>query len=85
MEEETLPPEDAPAGRSSEAGRDDPETLWMAASTIGALAGEYATVMAAIDRALAVNPNCASAWSARGCVTADRCTARRTLEAAPDP
>jgi TolB-like protein/class 3 adenylate cyclase len=56
------------ARRAIEAGRDDPDAPWMAAITIDALAGEPSTALAAADRALAVNPNSAYAWSARGWV-----------------
>src|SRR5579863_1032664 len=51
-----------------ETGRDDPDVLWMAGYTIAVLAGEPSTALAAIDRALALNPNSALAWSARGWV-----------------
>ena len=54
------------ARQAIEAGRDDPDVLSMAATTIGLLAGENSTALAATDRALAVNPNSALAWSARG-------------------
>jgi TolB-like protein/class 3 adenylate cyclase len=56
------------AKQAIEAGRDEPDALSMAGSTISFLAGEHATAMEAIDRALALNPNSAEAWSVRGWV-----------------
>src|SRR5713101_5924060 len=50
------------------AGRDEPDALSMAGSTISFLAGEHSTAVSAIDRALALNPNSALAWSVRGWV-----------------
>jgi TolB-like protein/Flp pilus assembly protein TadD len=54
------------ARQAIEAGRDDPDVLSNAGYTIAILAGEPAAALAAIDRALALNPNSAQAWSARG-------------------
>jgi TolB-like protein/class 3 adenylate cyclase len=54
------------ARRALEAGKDDPDTLWMAAHTLSLFAGERAVAAAAIDRALVLNPNSAHAWMARG-------------------
>ena len=51
-----------------EAGRDDPDVLWMTAYTILFFAGENSTASGAIDRALSLNPNSALAWWARGWV-----------------
>ncbi|HKN09516.1 MAG TPA: tetratricopeptide repeat protein [Pseudomonadota bacterium] len=48
-----------------QAGKDDPDALWMAAYTLIALAGEHDIAAAAIDRALTLNPNAALAWGAR--------------------
>ena len=56
------------ARQAIEAGRDDPDVLSNAGYTIAALAGEPASAMAAVDRALALNPNSAQAWGARGWV-----------------
>jgi adenylate cyclase len=39
------------------AGKDDPDTLWMGASTLRVFAGDHAAALTAIDRALALNPN----------------------------
>ena len=47
-------------------GKDDPDTLWMAAITLVNFAGEYATAAHLIERALALNPNSAHAWNAKG-------------------
>ena len=49
-----------------EAGKDDPDALWMAGWTISVLGGEPATAANVIDRALTLNPNSAHAWMARG-------------------
>jgi tetratricopeptide (TPR) repeat protein len=51
-----------------EVGKDDPDTLWMAAATLAIFAGERAIAAAAIDRALTLNPNSAHAWMACGWV-----------------
>jgi adenylate cyclase len=56
------------AKQAIEGGRDEPDALSMAGSTISFLAGEHATAIGAIDRALALNPNSAQAWSVRGWV-----------------
>ena len=54
------------ARRAIETGRDDPDALWMAGWTIGGVAGEHARAAEVIDRALALNPNSAHAWMAKG-------------------
>jgi adenylate cyclase len=56
------------AREAIEAAKDDPDTLWMAAFPLAAAAGEHALAMSAIDRALALNPNSAHAWAAKGYV-----------------
>jgi tetratricopeptide (TPR) repeat protein len=56
------------ARQAIEAGKDDPDTLWMAGAAIIHLAGEHNAGAAAIDRALALNPNCAHAWHLSGFV-----------------
>src|SRR6266571_4874423 len=56
------------ARQAIEAGRDEPDALSMAGSTISFLAGEHSMAGGAIDRALALNPNSALAWSVRGWV-----------------
>ena len=58
------------AKQAIELGKDDPDTLWMAAHCLSALAGEHAVAVGAIRRALTLNPNCAHAWMARGLVSA---------------
>ena len=52
-----------------EAGKDDPDALWMAGDAISILAREHARAAVAIDRALKLNPNAAHAWMARGWVS----------------
>lgn len=49
-------------------GKDDPDTLWMAAICLSNFAGEYATAARLIERSLALNPNSAHAWNAKGYV-----------------
>jgi adenylate cyclase len=62
----------AVARRALEAGKDDPDALWMAAATLSFFAGEHAIAAAAIDRALILNPNSAHVWMARGFVCGAR-------------
>jgi len=47
-------------------GKDDPDTLWMAAISLVNFAGEYALAAHLIERALTLNPNSAHAWNAKG-------------------
>jgi adenylate cyclase len=54
------------AKHAIDAGNDDPDALWMAASTLLILTGERETAAALVDRALALNTNSAHAWMARG-------------------
>jgi tetratricopeptide (TPR) repeat protein len=54
------------ARSSLAAGKEDPETLWMAGVALAGLAGERAAAINAIDRSLALNPNSAQAWNAIG-------------------
>jgi adenylate cyclase len=56
------------ARQAIEAAKEDSETLWMAAFTISAFAGDHVAAATAIDRALVVNPNSTGAWMARGWV-----------------
>jgi len=49
-----------------EAGKDDPDTLWMAGHVILPFGGDVAGAARAFDRALILNPNSAHAWMARG-------------------
>jgi adenylate cyclase len=60
------------ARRAIEAGTDDPDTLWMSGWTIAVLAGEHSAAASAIERSLALNPNSAHAWMARGFVSCYR-------------
>jgi adenylate cyclase len=64
-----------------EAERDDAETIWQAASTLFYLAGEAAMAVAALDRALALNPNAAHAWMTRGNIHAMRNEPEAAIEA----
>jgi adenylate cyclase len=58
------------ARQALEADRDDADTIWRAALTLFLFAGEAAMAAAALDRALALNPNAAHAWMARGYIHA---------------
>jgi adenylate cyclase len=69
------------ARQALEAERDDAETIWQAAWTLFVLAGEAAMAAAALDRALARNPNAAHAWSARGLIHAARDQPEAAIEA----
>lgn len=46
-----------------ETGTEDPDALWMRGWSIFGLAGESATGLSAIERALSINPNSALAWT----------------------
>jgi adenylate cyclase len=54
------------ARQAMEAGKDDPETLSMAALTLSIFAGDHATATKAAQRALALNPNSVHAWMMSG-------------------
>jgi TolB-like protein/class 3 adenylate cyclase len=54
------------ARQALEAERNDAETIGQAAWTLFFLAGEVAMAAAALDRALALNPNAALAWMIKG-------------------
>jgi len=69
------------ARQALEAERDDAETICQAAFTLFRLAGEVAMAAAALDRALALNPNAALAWSVRGNIHALRNQPEAAIEA----
>jgi adenylate cyclase len=69
------------ARQALEAERDDADTIWQAAWTLFRLAGEAAMAAAAIDRALALNPNAAHAWLMRGHIHAVRNQPEAAIEA----
>jgi TolB-like protein len=54
------------AKQAMEVGKDDPETLSMAALTLSIFAGDHATATKAAQRALALNPNCVHGWMMSG-------------------
>jgi adenylate cyclase len=54
------------ARHAVEAGKDESDALWVAAMTLSVFASEHEMAAAAIDRALALNPNSAHAWIASG-------------------
>jgi len=49
-----------------EKGRDDPDTVFWAANALFFFAGDTSVAIAALERALSLNPNAALAWQARG-------------------
>jgi adenylate cyclase len=61
--------------------RNDPTILWMAGGAFGFLARDLDTALILLERALALNPNSASAYWMRGWVL---CWAGRQREAIPD-
>jgi TolB-like protein len=69
------------ARQALEAERDDVDTIWQAAFTLFLFAGEAAMAAAALDRALALNPNAAHAWMARGYIHAMRNQPEAAIEA----
>jgi TolB-like protein len=69
------------ARQALEAERDDAETIWHAAYTLYLLAGEAAMAAAALDRALALNPNAALAWLIKGNIHASRNQPEAAIEA----
>ena len=69
------------ARQALEAERDDAETIRQAAWTLFVLAGEAAMAAAALDRALALNPNAAHAWMTRGAIHAWRNQPEAAIEA----
>jgi adenylate cyclase len=69
------------ARQALEAGKDDPDALWMAGDAISILAHEHATAAGAIDRALKLNPNSAHAWMAKGWVECLQNRPRPAIEA----
>jgi TolB-like protein len=69
------------AREAIEAGKDDPDVLWMAGFALLVLAGEHATAQSVINRALALNPNSAHAWIVRGWVSCFRNEPSSAIEA----
>jgi adenylate cyclase len=69
------------ARQALEAERDDAEAIRQAAWALFLLAGEAAMAAAALDRALALNPNAAHAWSARGIIYVARNQPDAAIEA----
>ena len=69
------------ARQALEAERDDAETVCRAALTLFRLAGEAAMSAAALDRALALNPNAAHAWLIRGHIHVSRNEPEKAIEA----
>jgi adenylate cyclase len=69
------------ARQALEAERDDADTIWQAAWTLFLLAGEAAMAAAALDRAVALNPNAAHAWSAKGTIDASHNQPEAAIEA----
>jgi adenylate cyclase len=64
-----------------DAERNDADMIGLAAWTLFFLAGEAAIAAAALDRVLALNPNAANAWAARGFIHAVRNQPEAAIEA----
>ncbi|HEX5323176.1 MAG TPA: adenylate/guanylate cyclase domain-containing protein, partial [Capsulimonadaceae bacterium] len=69
------------ARQAIEVSKDDPDALWMAATTLSRFAGEHDTAASIIDRSLTLNPNSAYAWMASGQVSCYRNLPDRAIEA----
>jgi adenylate cyclase len=69
------------ARQALDAERDNAETIWQAAWALFRLTGEGALAAAALDRALALNPNAAHAWLIRGHIHASRNHPEAAIEA----
>jgi TolB-like protein/class 3 adenylate cyclase/Flp pilus assembly protein TadD len=69
------------ARQALEAERDDAETICQSAWTLFFFAGEGEMAAAALDRALALNPNAAHAWTHRGGIHALRNEPEAAIEA----
>jgi tetratricopeptide (TPR) repeat protein len=69
------------ARQAIEAGKNDPDTLWMAGNTLSFFAGEHATAASVIERALVLNPNSAHAWLVSGRVSYRENRPERAIEA----
>jgi adenylate cyclase len=69
------------ARQALEAARDDADTIWQVAWTLFYLAGAAAMAAAALDRALALNPNAAHAWLMKGLIHAVRNQPEAAIEA----
>jgi tetratricopeptide (TPR) repeat protein len=69
------------ARQALEAERDDADTISQAAWTLFFFAGEAAMAAAALDRAVALNPNAAHAWTVRGHIHAARNQPEAAIEA----
>ena len=68
------------ARQALEGARDDADTIWQAGLTLFLFVGE-AAMAAALDRALALNPNAAHAWMVRGGIYAQRNQPEAAIEA----
>ena len=69
------------ARQAIEAGKEDPDALWMAAYTPSFFGHEHTTAASVIDRALTLNPNSAHAWGASGFVSVFQNRPDRAIEA----
>jgi adenylate cyclase len=69
------------ARQALEGERDDADTISLAAWTLFRLGGEVGMAAAALDRALALNPNAAHAWLFRGGIHAARNQPEAAIEA----
>ncbi len=69
------------ARHAIEAGKDDPDALWMAAHTLLVFTREHATAASVIERALMLNPNSAYALMVGGFVSINQNWPDRAIQA----
>src|SRR5205807_7532257 len=69
------------AAQSIEIGKDNPDALWMGALGVYYLSGAHGAAASALDRALALNPNSAYAWTASGWVACGRNRPEQAIDA----
>ncbi len=60
---------------------DDPDVLWMVGWCLAYLTGETVAGTSLVERALALNPNCAQAWLAKAVVSCFACHNDAAIEA----
>jgi tetratricopeptide (TPR) repeat protein len=69
------------AARAIRLGNDDPDALWMGAHATAFFTRAFGVAESASERALALNPNSADAWAARGWVLILRNRSEQAIEA----
>jgi adenylate cyclase len=69
------------ARHAIDTGKSDPDALLQAAWTLSSFAGEHTTAASTVDRALALNPNSAEAWTTRGWIACYQNNPRGAIDA----